>query len=249
VTGLETVDLPGVEILAANVTIHGRGSPPEGDRYTTADLNAIAAANRELADELNPPAKIGHDGQGPAVGHLENLRVVGDKLVADVKAVPRRFAELLRARSFGPRSVELAKITSQRTGKRYPLAVSALAWLGDRLPAVRTLDDVPLLFAGELELVRAYDTQGIGATAAGLLEEAVETGRIPVASVARWERMFAADHDATLSLLSDRQPSTHRRLENARRLMTAAPDLDDALVVSHERELAASLGVRPEELI
>ena len=37
---LETVDLPGVEILAADVTIHGRGSPPEGDRYSVSDLRA-----------------------------------------------------------------------------------------------------------------------------------------------------------------------------------------------------------------
>ncbi len=71
---LETVDLPGVEILAANVTIHGRGSPPQGDRYSTGDLRAIADANRELVAELRPPAKIGHASGGPAVGHVENIR-------------------------------------------------------------------------------------------------------------------------------------------------------------------------------
>lgn len=97
---LDTVDLPGVEILAAGVTIHGRGSPPAGDRYSVPDLRAIADANRALEAELRPPAKIGHDGYGPAVGYLENVRVAGDKLLADVKSVPRRFAELVKERAY-----------------------------------------------------------------------------------------------------------------------------------------------------
>lgn len=168
---LATVDLPGVEILAADVTIHGRGSPPGGDRYSVGELRAIAEAHRELASELRPPAKIGHDGYGPSVGWLENLRVIGSKLVADVKDVPRRFAELIDSRAFDGRSVELSRITSQRTGRKYPLVVSALAWLDDRLPAVRTLDDVHALYEGDVELVRAYELDA-PADAETLIEQA-----------------------------------------------------------------------------
>jgi hypothetical protein len=67
---LESVDLDGLEILAANVTTHGRGSPPEGDRYSVDDLRAITEASWGLEAELRPPAKIGHEGGGPRVGSL-----------------------------------------------------------------------------------------------------------------------------------------------------------------------------------
>lgn len=146
---LETVDLPAVEILAANVPIHGIGSPPEGDIFTTDDLRAIAQANRELQGEINPPAKIGHGrSPEPAVGWLGNIRVSDDgtKLLTDLTNVPRRFADLVEKRAYRHRSVELAKVTSQKTGKTHPWVVTGLAWLGAKLPAVRTLDDVVKLY-------------------------------------------------------------------------------------------------------
>lgn len=199
---LETVDLPAVEILAADVEIHGRGSPPGGDRYSVDDLQSIAQANRELAAELRPPAKVGHESGGPAVGYLENLRVSGDKLVADLKDVPRKFAELVRARAFTGRSVELSKITSQRTGRRYPLVVSALAWLGDKLPAVRTLDDVHALYEGHAELVRAYQlSEHAAETGESLAEEAIDLGTLNEGQREPFLRLYAADPENTRDLL------------------------------------------------
>jgi hypothetical protein len=245
---LETVDIPGVEILAADVTIHGRGSPPEGDRYSIDDLRSMAQANRELEFELRPPAKIGHDGNGPAVGRLNNIRVAGDKLVADVKDVPRRFAELVRAGAYTGRSVELSQVTSQKTGKFYPHAVSALAWLGGKLPAVQTLDDVVALYEGaDVDLVRAYELQ---TPTDSELDEAIESGRISVGSIETWRRMFQAEPAAAAALLESRRPDMHTRLENRRLLATARPpDLDDALIELHERDLAARLGIRPEDVL
>jgi hypothetical protein len=89
-------------------------------------------------------------------------------LLADVKAVPRRFAELIKAGAYTGRSVELSRLTSQRTGKRYDLVVSGLAWLGDKLPAVQTLDDVVALYEGQTELVRAYQLDAVDAIEAEL---------------------------------------------------------------------------------
>ncbi len=111
----------------------------------------MVAAHRELGDELKPPAKIGHAGDAPAVGWLSNLRVSDDgtKLLSDVKHVPRRFADLVKAKAYRTRSVELSKITSQRTGKKFGWAVTGLAWLGGKVPAVRTLDDVVTLYEGD----------------------------------------------------------------------------------------------------
>jgi Mu-like prophage I protein len=159
VPDLETVDLEGVEILAAGGPIRGIGSPPEGDFYTPADLRAMADAAAELGDELRPPAKIGHFPKSgdPAVGWLDNIRTNddGSRLVADVRQVPRKFAEVLKAGAYRTRSVELGSFTSQRhkaadgSPKRFSMVPKGLAWLGAKLPAVQTLNDVLALYEAE----------------------------------------------------------------------------------------------------
>ena len=190
---METVDLPAVEILAAGVRIHGRLSPPDGDIYSRRDLEQIASANQDLSAELRPPAKIGHDnGLLPAVGELRNIRVAGDKLVADVVNVPRRFAELVKARAYHARSVELSRFTSQRTGRRYDLVVSGLAWLGGKLPAVRTLEDVVALYddAGATRR-RLYTTEeAVTDERETLIGNAIGEGRISEQDREQWERKF-----------------------------------------------------------
>lgn len=177
---LETVDLEAVEILEADVRIFGVGSPPEGDLYSVDDLEAMAAAAQELeaAGEFAPPSKIGKnklghskkqklladsgvtDGEMPAAGWVSNQRVVGTKLVADIKSVPKKVAKLLEAGAWRTRSVELGSVTSQKTEKTYDWVVTGLAWLGAKMPAVRTLDDVFALYEAEgIEL--AVDLQRV----------------------------------------------------------------------------------------
>lgn len=156
---LATVDLTGVEILAAGGPIHGRGSPAGGDHLSRDDLREVVDANKALEGELLPAAKIGHGSDAPAVGWLENIRINSDgtKVLADVKGVPRRFADLVKAKAYRTRSVELSALTSQRDGKRYERVISGLAWLGGKMPAVRTLDDVHALYAAAgVELRRVY---------------------------------------------------------------------------------------------
>lgn len=164
-SALETVDLEGVEILAAGGPVHGRGSAPGGDTWTAEQLRELAKANQDLAGELRPPAKLGHGASSdPAVGWLENIRINedGSRLLADVKSVPKKLSELIKSGAYRTRSVELSRVTSQRTGRKYDLAVSGLALLGASLPAVRTLSDVVKLYADEnvaLRRVYVQDTQ------------------------------------------------------------------------------------------
>ena len=137
-SALETADLIGVEILSAGGPVHGVGSPPEGDYWRPEDLRGMAEAATELADELHPPAKIGHKGGDPAVGWLENIRVneSGDRLLTDIKRVPKGLKGLIDAGAYRTRSVELKQVTSQKTGRKYDWVVSGLAWLGGKMPAV-----------------------------------------------------------------------------------------------------------------
>jgi hypothetical protein len=158
---LPTVDLEGVEIAAADVTVFGGGSPDGGDTYSVADLEKIAEASNAVCEDLRPPVKIGHDksqrllrasglwGEQPRSGTLRNFRVVGDKLVTDVKGMPRKLADLARSGAFRMRSMELGPARSQRTNTTYPSVVKALALLGATAPAFQTLDDIHATYAGD----------------------------------------------------------------------------------------------------
>lgn len=176
--------MPAVEVLSTGGPVRGVGSPAEGDFYTRDELENIAAANRALAAQIKPPNKIGHSdaqslvrnsalavptpGEMPAVGWLDGstARVIDGKdgvdavLVMDAKAVPHKFSQLVDVGAYRTRSVELSRITDQVTQKTYDWVVTGLAWLGAKLPAVQTLDDVVALYErAELdppEDVRAY---------------------------------------------------------------------------------------------
>ncbi len=252
---LETVDLDGVEILATGGPIHGQGSAAGGDYWTTADLRALAAADAELGDELQPPARLGHRPEEPAVGWVENVRVNADgsRLLADVKKVPKRVAQLIRAGAYRTRSVELGKVRSQRTGKVYEQAVLGLAWLGGRMPAVRTLEDAVRLYAADdgVELRRVYTTpppnMERNEMSEQLLERAVVDGRIAIDEKDNWGRAFTADPGAASRLLEARSPDLRRALRN-RQGQVCSRSLEDenGRTVSdeeYELEAGARLGL------
>lgn len=187
---LETVDLVGVEILSTGGPVRAIGSPVGGDFWTPEQLRAMVDAARELGDELKAPARIGHRKMGeaaeaalrssPAVGWLTNhrLNADGSKYLADIKRVPKRFADLIRAGAYRTRSSELSKYTSQKTGKNYDYVVSGLAWLGDQLPAVQTLDDVVALYEGdqaEQQLLAIYENEKAPDSTGELMELVLRT--------------------------------------------------------------------------
>lgn len=182
---LETVDILGVEILAAGGPVHGIGSPPEGDTWRPEDLRGMTEAAAELADEVHAPAKIGHRGGDPAVGWLENIRINqdGSRLLADIKRVPKGLSSLIDAGAYRTRSVELKQFTSQKTGRRYEWVVSGLAWLGGKMPAVRTLADVVKLYEGDDDVERRFvqvEDATVDREAEGFVDAAIARGAIPL---------------------------------------------------------------------
>lgn len=153
---LETVDLDGVELLAAGGPYFGTGSPKEGDYFEDDYLKQLATNAETLRGEVDVPIKIGHSraqrllknsglytDEMPAAGWVTNQRVAGGKLLGDLKKVPKQIAELIKVGAFRKRSVELSKVKAQdgKDGEELEV-VSALALLGAKAPAVRTLNDI-----------------------------------------------------------------------------------------------------------
>ena len=66
-----------------------------------------------------------------------------------MRKVPKGLSSLIDAGAYRTRSVELRQHTSQKTGKQYPWVVSGLAWLGGKMPAVKTLADVVKLYEAD----------------------------------------------------------------------------------------------------
>lgn len=142
---LETVTIKGLPVLKVGVW--------NGIRYTKAILDALADAHEETVDKLDPPVKLGHDDKQkllqndgyPAAGWVRNLRRVGSDLLADLINVPKKLAELIKVRAYGPRSVEIRRDITIG-GREYPWVLTGLAFLGADLPAVEGLNDIPKLY-------------------------------------------------------------------------------------------------------
>lgn len=159
---LPTEDLLGVQLVSAGGPYLGIGSPKAGSHVTVADLESAAASFQALRGRVNAPVKLGHnDGQAilkdagfvgsdgkPAAGWLDNLRVVGSTLLADLRNVPAKVAALIHAGAYRARSIEFWRNwTDTETGTVHPFVVNGLALLGADQPAVKSLDDIVNLYA------------------------------------------------------------------------------------------------------
>ncbi len=145
-----------------NVEIFATGTH-NGDPYTKDDLDTLVSSFNALKDELKVPVKIGHtsdefnkelakkigvpaeiidgeEGAGSiALGWLDNVRRKGNKLVADLKAVPEKVAEWIESGLYRAVSCEIWQ--GYKSGdKTYPYALCGLALLGAELPAVRNIE-------------------------------------------------------------------------------------------------------------
>lgn len=156
---LETVDLEGVEVMRAGGPFFGQGSPPEGDFFSVDDLKRIAEDSDAVVEETKPPNKIGHsfqqalvknsgltDGEMPALGWLANFRADGDRVLADIRRVPKMFSKLIAAGAFRTRSPELSPFVSRKTGATYNNVIRGLSWQGAKPVAITTLQDVVNLY-------------------------------------------------------------------------------------------------------
>lgn len=174
---VDTVTIPGVELLKAGKWHGTLDGEPAIVEVTTAQLAAAVAASTDPEVD-HAPLKVGHTskllGDGaPALGWLRNFRTTngGKTLVADLADVPRKFAKLL-PKAFRRRSPELAYGLKTPGGKTYALAVTALSALGVSPPAVKGLADIEDLFAASEGGVDA-DHQAVAMLADGLDLEAV----------------------------------------------------------------------------
>lgn len=162
---LETFDIHGVELFAVGTW--------NGDKYSAADLDEMVRAHQEIGDQIKPFMKLGHSkeqallksGDMPAAGWIHNVRREGDRLVADIKNLPKKIYQLLKAKAYMRRSAEVL-CNVNIGGKAYKYALKACAFLGGEMPAVHTLDDVLALYAANGEAIafndadadlRAYD--------------------------------------------------------------------------------------------
>lgn len=181
---VETVTIPGVELVRVGSwagTIDGK---PAEVKVTEADLaDAVAAAQDAEVDAA--PLKVGHKskvfGDGaPALGWVTNLRLAdnGRRLVGDLKDVPAKFATLM-PKAFRRRSAELAYGVRTPSGKRYRLTVTALSVLGVSPPAVKGLADLEALYGlgeGSIDAERtavALSAGDLDATAVANLDAAI----------------------------------------------------------------------------
>jgi hypothetical protein len=148
--------------MATGGPFRGRGSPPEGDFYTEDDLRAIARDTNAVLDEVDPFTKLGHnseqmlarrsgmyDDDQPATGRWRNFRVEAGKLVADWTGAPAKLARLFEAGAFGKRSVEFKPYESQKGRGKFDRVIRAVALLGAKAPAIKTLDDVVSLYGDD----------------------------------------------------------------------------------------------------
>ena len=132
-----------------------------GDKYTEKDLQDMIKSYQAIGNKVKPYLKLGHneeqklaeksglfaDGK-PAMGWMDSLRVVGDKLVAKFKDVPQVIADLVNNGAYKRVSSEI--YTNYKFGETlYPLVLKAVALLGADTPAVTTLQDVAALYSDE----------------------------------------------------------------------------------------------------
>lgn len=100
------------------------------------------AALDTIAGDYDPklheaPVTVDHAQSGPALGWVEALRRVGDRLVARLRITSAKLIELLRGGAFKKRSVEIYP-ELRETGRPYLRAVS---FLGAAAPEVKGLAD------------------------------------------------------------------------------------------------------------
>ena len=143
---LQTENLKDVEVFAAGEW--------NGYGFSDADIDALVSNTNAVIDEVKPFVKISHDddqwmlrnAQLPAGGWLENIRKVGEKIVCDIRDVPKALADVISAGGFKRVSAEVWWDFKSAAGDVYQTVLTAVAFLGGELPAVTSLADLPKLY-------------------------------------------------------------------------------------------------------
>lgn len=159
----EFVTIPNVPIIEVGTWYPSDdvGDSAGAVTWTEADLLDAIAAMDDPGFQ-SPRIKLGHfdprfteagfGGDGtPAVGKAINFKLSEDRqtVLADFAGVPKWLADIMPT-AYPNRSVEAWHgATSAATGRKYSVVIGAVALLGTAMPAMATLDDLPLLFSTE----------------------------------------------------------------------------------------------------
>jgi hypothetical protein len=138
-------EIKGVEIFSV-----GKWN---GDDFTVEDIDAMVDSFNENKATLRPFLKLGHNEQQkilandglPAAGWVDNLRRVGEKLVADFVQVPKQVMELIQKGAYKKVSSEIY-FNIKLGDKLFSRFLSGVALLGTDLPAVTNLKDILSLY-------------------------------------------------------------------------------------------------------
>ena len=143
----QTYELTDVEVFAS-----GKWN---GHEITDEDLDDIVNNTNEIIDKIKPMVKLGHDDKQkllqntglPAGGWITKLKRAEDKILVNIKEVPKVLYDLIKNRSYKRISSEiLYDYTEPSTKKKYNRILSAIAFLGGDLPAITNLEDIAALF-------------------------------------------------------------------------------------------------------
>jgi cation transport regulator ChaB len=155
----QTYELKDVEVFAT-----GKWN---GHEITDQDLDDIVNNTNEIINKLKPMVKLGHDDKQrllqntglPAGGWITKLKKVGDKILVNIKEVPKVLYQLIQNGAYKRISSEILNdYTEPSTKKTYKKVLSAIAFLGGDLPAVTNLKDIAALFdSGEKANIIIYE--------------------------------------------------------------------------------------------
>lgn len=144
----ELYDIKNVEVFASGTW--------NGDTYKDEDLDKMVEAYNNTKDRIKPILKLGHtnnqklaqDDGLPSMGIVENLRRIGNKLVADFSRIPKTIYELIKNEAYRKVSSEIYwnfNMDSEKQEK-YPYFLGGVALLGEDMPAVSSLKDILALY-------------------------------------------------------------------------------------------------------
>lgn len=140
-----------------------------GFPFTQNDLRKMASAFNDLKERLKVPLKLGHndeqpvlDGQ-PALGWVDSMEVVGDKLVAVFDHVPDVMMQAFDKKLYRSVSIEL-DFDVQYKDRFYDFVITAVALLGADMPAVNVLNDLGALMSRSSNLPQSGYAVGKQAT-------------------------------------------------------------------------------------
>lgn len=239
---METFKIQNVEIFSV-----GKWN---GDDYTKEDLQTIVESYNETKDGIPPFLKLGHNGDQklakqfgsegkPAIGWVENLRVQGDKLVADFTDVPKKIYELIQKRAYRKVSSELF-INLKTKEKTFKKVLGAVALLGAETPGVYNLADIMKMYAqaGEEAELKIYNESAQDITVESLnfnqgdkmtkteaeikLELELKAKNEEAAKLEEANKKFAADAQAQTQELADLKEFKAKAEKEKQELLQAA---------------------------